>query len=94
MWGNKEDRAARTAAEQWAGAKLVARNMAEGLLEEVCKGWRIPSPKVHIPSPDKKTWTVVAQYPVGNEMMEHTESFDVFPSEEFIATLMMLGLKK
>jgi hypothetical protein len=83
------------AAEQWAGAKRVAQNMAEGMFEEFCKQWRIPAPKVFLPSPDRKTWEVHSCYPVGEgEFVVVIEPYDTFPSTEFIATLMMLGLKK
>lgn len=91
----KEERAARTAAEQWAGAKRVAQNMAEGMFAEKFKDWRIPPPKVHIPSPDKSTWEVHASYPIGmGEFHIVIEPFATFPSEEFMATITMLGLRK
>lgn len=100
MLGNWEEKrkaevAARTAAEQWAGAKRVARNMAEGMLGEWTKGWAISPPKVYIPSPDVKTWEVIVKYYVeGVGDVERREPYNTFPSEELTATLMILGRKR
>lgn len=98
MKGNdkyKEEREARRAAEMWAGAKLVSKNMAEGVFAEMFKDWKMPSPQVHIPSPDKSTWEVHARYYVdgiGDVLVK--EPYETFPSELFMATITMLGLKR
>lgn len=76
--------------EMVAGKRAVAKAMAEGLVMQVREKWKI-KPLIHVnfSSHDMNEWVI---YCVVSEDATIEDRWDAFPSEEFRAKLMLLGM--
>lgn len=80
----------RTLQEQLAGRRLVTKNMIEGLVEQICKDYRIDRDDVELVMThhDPREWTVDVTLADG---IKHSESAWAFPTDELKAMVMLLN---
>lgn len=86
--GNIWDRSERTRLEMEAGKARVAKNMIEGLCDQLAIDYGLPRPILNrTSSTDTKGWTITVTLP-GD--IVHTEGWQEFPSDILRTKLMLL----
>lgn len=81
----------RTKQEIEGGRQRVLRDMAERLLERICQDYGLQSIKLESSNPDPRMWTAMVD---DEHLPQIEESFWAFPSQEFMATLILAGKVK